>query len=63
MMIGGQRDVAQYLLERGAELNWVSTWDQLTPLDAARRSGADELVDWLRSQGGRSATDLGHPAA
>jgi ankyrin repeat protein len=59
---GGQRQVAQYLLEHGADLNWVSTWDQLTPLDAARRSGADELVDWLRTQGGRSATELGDPA-
>lgn len=35
---GGQRRVAEYLLDCGANLNWVSTWDQLTPLDAARRS-------------------------
>ena len=59
---GGQQRVAEYLLERGAELNWVSTWDQLTPLDGARRSGADGLVDWLCRQGGRSATELGDPA-
>jgi ankyrin repeat protein len=52
---GGHRDVAEYLLDRGAELNWVG-WDELTPLDAAERSGADDVVAWLRSIGGRSAT-------
>jgi uncharacterized protein len=60
---GGQRPVAQYLLERGGELNWVSTWDHLTPLDAAHRSGAHDLADWLRTQGARSATDLGTASA
>ena len=55
---GGQQPVAEYLHERGAELNWVSTWDGLTPLDAARRSGADEVVGWLRGQGGKSAAEL-----
>ena len=52
---GGHRDVAEYLLGKGAELNWVG-WDDLTPLDAAERSGADDVVAWLRSIGGRSAT-------
>ena len=37
--------------------NWVG-YDDLTPLDAARRSEAHELVDWLRSVGGVSAADL-----
>jgi uncharacterized protein len=55
---GGQPPVAEYLLERGAQLNWTSTWDGLTPLDAARRSGADELVAWLASRGGKPAPDL-----
>lgn len=58
---GGQQRAAEYLLEQGAELNWVSTWDQLTPLDAAQRSGADALVAWLRSRGGRSAGELRSP--
>jgi ankyrin repeat protein len=49
---GGQRAAAEYLLTRGADLNWIG-WDKLTPLDAARRSGARELVEWLRSQGAR----------
>jgi len=52
---GGHRDVAEYLLGKGAELNWVG-WDDLTPLDAAERSEADDVVVWLRSIGARSAT-------
>jgi ankyrin repeat protein len=51
---GGHRETAAYLLERGADINWVG-WDDFTPLDAARRTGAEDLVDWLRQHGGRSA--------
>src|SRR5215469_17823570 len=46
---GGQKSVAEFLLGRGADLNWVGH-DGLTPLDAATRSGASELADWLRSR-------------
>jgi uncharacterized protein len=35
---GGQRAAAEYLLERGAELNWIPSWERLTPFDAAQRS-------------------------
>jgi 8-oxo-dGTP pyrophosphatase MutT (NUDIX family) len=45
---GGRREAAEYLLERGADLNWVGH-DRLTPLDAAARSHATELVAWLRT--------------
>jgi uncharacterized protein len=55
---GGRRATAEYLLERGAKLNWIGH-DQLTPIDAASRTGARELVEWLRSQGAKSAKDLG----
>ncbi|WP_139994877.1 ankyrin repeat domain-containing protein [Paenibacillus paridis] len=55
---GGQRRSAEYLLGRGAELNWISAWDGLTPLDAAKRSSAAELVHWLHSQGAKSASEL-----
>jgi hypothetical protein len=55
---GGQRDVAEHLLERGADVDWISTWDQLTPLDAARRSEATDLAAWLEQRGAKSATDL-----
>jgi hypothetical protein len=55
---GGRRNTAQYLLTRGADLNWVG-WDDLTPLDAARRAGADPLASWLEQQGARPAAECG----
>jgi ankyrin repeat protein len=54
---GGQLPSAEYLLDRNAELNWVG-YDGLTALDAASRSRARDLVDWLRSRGARSAKEL-----
>ena len=51
---GGQQQAAAYLLSCGADLNWIG-YDQLTPLDAARRSGAAELVEWLTGRGAKSA--------
>jgi hypothetical protein len=55
---GGQRPVAEYLLGRGAPLDWVSVWDGLTPLDAARREGHDELATWLLTHGARAANEV-----
>jgi ankyrin repeat protein len=49
---GGQLEAAQFFLAQGADLNWVG-YDRLTPLDAARRAGADDVVDWLVSVGAR----------
>ena len=51
---GGQQATAAYLLENGADLNWIG-YDRKTPLDAANDTGATELVEWLREQGARSA--------
>ena len=56
---GGSRDAAEYLLGRGADVNWVSPWDGLTPLDAAVRSEAPDLAEWLRSRGAISAPASG----
>lgn len=55
---GGQPAPANYLLARGADVNWIG-YDGLTPLDAANRNGAAELVDWLRRQGAHSAKSAG----
>jgi ankyrin repeat protein len=55
---GGQRRTAEYLLDRGAELNWLPGWEKLTPLDAARRNGFDELAEWLHRKGARAAKEL-----
>lgn len=54
---GGQRATAEYLLARGAERNWLG-YDNLTPLDAARRSGADDLAEWLASEGAKTAREV-----
>jgi uncharacterized protein len=51
---GGQRAAAEYLLDRGADLNWVGH-NERTPLDAAERNGCVSLAEWLRSRGARSA--------
>ncbi|GAA3407690.1 ankyrin repeat domain-containing protein [Paenibacillus hodogayensis] len=56
---GGQLQPAEYLFEQGAELNWISVWDGLTPLDAAKRSSAAELVQWLASRGAKSGSGRG----
>jgi hypothetical protein len=53
---GGQQRAAEYLLTRGADINWVG-YDDLTPFDAARRTGANALVGWLHGQGARSAKE------
>jgi ankyrin repeat protein len=55
---GGQRLTAEYLLDRDAKVNWLPTWERLTPLDAARRSDAIHLIEWLRSRGAKSAGEL-----
>jgi len=54
---GGQQRTAEHLLTRGADINWIPDWEDATPLDAASRSGVDDLVAWLRSRGARSAKD------
>lgn len=55
---GGRRDTAKYLLDRGAELNWIATWDGMTPLDTAKRHLWVELIPWLESQGAKSASEI-----
>jgi hypothetical protein len=50
---GGQMAMAEHLLSRGAEINWIGH-NGLTPLDAASRSAGAELVEWLRRRGAQS---------
>jgi ankyrin repeat protein len=54
---GGQQETAAFLIAQGAEPNWIG-FDGLTPLDAALRSGAVDVVDWLRGVGAKSAEEL-----
>jgi len=55
---GGREQVARYLFGRGGELNWIPPWENVTPLDAAQRENANELVRWLRARGAKSATEV-----
>ncbi len=64
---GGQRKAAEYLLARGADLNWIGH-DGMTPLDVARQRSAEQLVGrdraqdliaWLQAQGASSAREIG----
>jgi hypothetical protein len=55
---GGQRTTAELLLDGGADVNWIALWENMTPLDAALRSDAYGLADWLRARGGRTAAEL-----
>jgi len=52
---GGQKEAAEYLLDKGGNINWIG-FDKLTPLDAARRSGFHDLAQWLTSRGALTAT-------
>ena len=53
---GGQRRAAEYLLLRGADLNWVPDYAEGTPLDAANGLGTrqENVITWLREKGARS---------
>jgi ankyrin repeat protein len=54
---GRQRRAAEYLLARGADLNWVPDYAEGTPLDGASRLGTSHqnVIEWLHTQGARSA--------
>ena len=54
---GGQRRAAEYLLLRGADLNWVPDYAEGTPLDAAKGLGTrqENVITWLCEKGARSA--------
>ena len=58
---GGQRRAAEYLLGRGADLDWVPDYAKGTPLDAATGEGTqrENLIGWLRDHGAHSAESDG----
>jgi uncharacterized protein len=55
---GGQRRAAEYLLSRGADLNWEPDYAHGTPLDAAGglSTRQENVISWLRELGARSAS-------
>jgi uncharacterized protein len=54
----GQRRAAEYLLSRGADLNWEPDYAQGTPLDAASglSTRQENVISWLRELGARSSS-------
>jgi ankyrin repeat protein len=54
---GGQQLTAEYLLGRGADLNWIGH-DHKTPSDVAEESGDDKLIQWLRARGAKREAEL-----
>jgi hypothetical protein len=54
---GGQRRAAEYLLARGADLNWIPDYAEGTPLDAASSLGTRQsnVISWLKERGANSA--------
>jgi ankyrin repeat protein len=54
---GGQQPTVEYLLDRGADLNWVGH-DGRTPCDMAEESGNAPLMQWLRAHGAKRAAEL-----
>jgi ankyrin repeat protein len=55
---GGRIKAAQFLFDHNPTINRVPGWENLTPLDVAIRSNANELVEWLRGQGGKTFKEL-----
>ena len=53
----GQRRAAEFLLNRGADLNWIPDYAKGTPLDAARGIGTRQgnVINWLRGLAAQSS--------
>ncbi len=54
---GDQQRAAEFLVVRGANVNWIG-WDDMTPLDVAVHGGHHGIADWLRSRGARTVVEL-----
>jgi ankyrin repeat protein len=46
---GGQLSTAEYLLDRGADINWIG-WDDKTPLELVDKATQPGLYAWLRAR-------------
>jgi uncharacterized protein len=57
---GGQRRMAELLVNLGADVNSTPSWGESRPLDAAdsQDTGRQALVTWLRERGATKASDV-----
>ncbi|WP_076865278.1 ankyrin repeat domain-containing protein [Bradyrhizobium mercantei] len=58
---GGQLAAAEFLLERGADLNWLAPWSGQTPLDIAKQADHRAVVAWLLERGAIRTTKSAAP--
>jgi uncharacterized protein len=54
---GGRLNTTEYLLKRGANINWIG-WDDKTPLDLVDEATQPELAGMLRARGAKHAKEL-----
>lgn len=55
---GGRLETAAWLLDQGADIDWIPDWEDTSPLDAAARRGSFELITWLHARGASTASDI-----
>jgi uncharacterized protein len=55
---GGQQAAAEFLLGRGAAIDWLPGWERVTPRDAALRNGFVDVARWLEGRGAKSASEM-----
>ena len=55
---GGHLSTAQALADRGADIDWLPSWEHATPLDIAARQGAHDVIRWLHSRGAHTYDEL-----
>ena len=55
---GAQLSTARALADRRADIDWLPSWEQATPLDIAAREGAHDVVRWLHSRGAHTYDGL-----
>jgi ankyrin repeat protein len=54
---GRQRVTAQYLIDRGGDVNWIG-WDDQTCLDIALAGDDVDFIEWLHSRGAKTANEI-----
>ena len=55
----GSSESPSRLRDAGADVNWIPPWEHVSPLDAARRSGAFDVLTWLHGLGRAAPSLLG----
>jgi uncharacterized protein len=53
----GNQDIAELLLAKGADINWIG-WGEKAALDQAHKADAEDLAAWLAGRGALPAREL-----